>query len=198
MRRLIRFIVGTPLAGALLVAGCALVPAAPAPAPADGALRITSVEPGLVDGLLVVRFELLNRSDAPVLLVDGLAPPSTATDIVVDPLVVVAPTLDGVAEVRKGGLPAPERRPFLVANVPVLTSLEPGERFSDTVRVTPPPGGVRSVRLRVEYATGVAASPGETAAGRVLTAPYALVFSARRGVESQAIDLPSPLDVGFD
>lgn len=186
------------IAAAGLCTACASLPAPPPTLSSDGSVRITSLEPGLVDGLLVVRFELTNHGEVPIHLVDGLVPPASSSEAVIDPLVVVTPTLDGVTVVRKGGLPSSERRFFLSANVPVLTAVEPGERFSDTVRVIPPSGDVHAVRLRVEYATGVAASPVDSAVGRVLTAPYEAVFAARRVVESEPVGVPSALDIRFD
>jgi hypothetical protein len=195
---LIRVVVATLLlvAGASAPTGCALLsPPLPPRGPAPRA-RLVSVEPRVVDGVLAIRYEIVNDGPEPIHLIDGLAsPPPRQTDAPFDPLVTATPTHNGVVQVRKGDLPAPERRFFVVTNVPVLTTVGPGERFSEVFRLDAPAGGLREVALSLDIVSGVATREGMSADGRVLTAPWPELWAARWQLDAApvALDLPPPL-----
>lgn len=183
-------------AGASAPTGCARVSQAPPRGPAPRA-RIVSVEPRVVDGVLAIRYEIVNDGPEPLHLIDGLAsPPPQRTDAPFDPLVTATPTQNGVVRVRKGDLPAPERRFFVVTNVPVLTTVGSGERFSEVFRLDAPAGDLREVRFSLDIVSGVATREGTSADGRVLTAPWPELWVARWQLEAPPVALASSPPLG--
>lgn len=180
-----------------LLAGCQT--ASPPPRGPAPQAHLASVEPRLVDGLLVIRYEVVNDGTGPIHLLDGLAsPPAAEGERPFDPLVRATPTPNGVVRVRKGDLPAPERRFFVTTTVPVLTTVAPGERFSEVFRTEAPAGEIRGVVLSLFLMAGMPTQQAASAEGRVLTAAWPALWSARWQLDSDLIPLGGPLPLGGD
>jgi len=188
-----------PLGIVALAALFACAPGRP-PGPAPSA-RIASLEPRLVGGNLVVRFEIVNEGEVPIALIDGLAAKSADGDSVsFDPRLEATPAPDDAAtvELRKGNLPTGWDRFFLANDVPVLKLIAPGERFSDVARVTAPTAPFERVRLVVDVVANLPFATTPTADGPVLSAPLASVSAARWRLTSDATPLVGyePIGIG--
>jgi len=162
-------------------------PSGPAPS-----ARIASLEPRLVGGNLVVRFEIVNEGAVPIALIDGLAAASAgAAAVSFDPRLEATPARDDPAtlELRKGDLPAGWDRYVLATDVPVLKTIAPGERFSDVARVPAPEAPFERVRLVADVIANLPLTETATADGPVLSAPLDAVAAARWRLTSE----PTPL-----
>jgi len=179
--------------------GCA--PGRPrGPAPSA---RIASLEPRLVDGNLVVRFEIENDGSVPVALIDGLAAPRPEPDVPrFDPRLEAALASDEpeTLVLRKGDLTLGWERWFLPDDVPVLKTIEPGERFSDVARIAAPQVPFERVRLVVDIIANLPLSEVASADGPVLSAPLASVAAARWRLTSETTPLVGyePIGLGGD
>lgn len=184
-----------------LVAFTACAPGRPAgPAPSA---RIASLEPRLVDGNLVVRFEIANEGEVPVALIDGLAAERAEPDLPpFDPLLdaVLASGEAATLELRKGELPTGWDRFFLATDVPVLKTIAPGERFSDVARIKAPAMPFERVRLVLDVVANLPLAEQQTADGPVFSAPLASVSAARWRLSSEATPLVGyePIGLGGD
>ncbi|HVP29537.1 MAG TPA: hypothetical protein VMW35_10290 [Myxococcota bacterium] len=188
------------LGAAFLVACAGDRPPGPAPS-----ARIASLEPRLAGGQLVVRFEITNEGEVPIALIDGLAaaqPDPDPSAVLFDPCLEAAPAADDAAtlELRKGALPTPWQALFLVARLPVLKTIAPGERFSDVARIVAPAAAFERVRLVLDVVANVPLEEQQTAEGPVLSAPLSSLAAARWRLTSDATPLVgyAPIGVGTD
>lgn len=189
------------LALVVLAASTGCAPGRPA-GPPPGA-RIASVEPRLVEGQLVVRFEIMNDGEVPVALIEGLAAKRQRAGMPsFDPRLEVALAPDDTAtlELRKGELPTGWERLFLSTDVPVLKTIAPGERFSDVARVLAPAVPFERVRLVLDVVANLPLTEQRLDEGPVLSAPLASVAAARWRLRSEATPLQGyePIGVGVE
>lgn len=182
----------------VVFAGLGCAPGSP-PGPEPSA-HIARLEPRLVDGALVVRFEIENDGAVPVALIDGLVAARREPDVAsFDPRLDVSLASDEPATlvVRKGDLTFGWERWLLPAELPVLKTIEPGERFSDVVRIRAPNVPFERVRLVIDVVANLRLAEAPSAEGPVLSAPLASVAAARWRLTSEATPLLSDEPIGL-
>lgn len=88
---------------------------------------------------LVISYQVTNRSDKPVLVLNRLAAQLDSTNIAPDPnAVYIEPTEDGTIEISKRAYPTPNGPTVTTPYLPGASMLEPGQSISEEIRVALP------------------------------------------------------------